>query len=746
MRLKIRLEKGGFLPLMILLAVIFLSLAFIFGLFGLFSERVTAIAIDGDVINGDGEVCGSGEFRCGPATGEVCCQSDSENCVAGQCVAINNTPNRTFFKCELCVRYADLNGRARAPWRCSPMGSSVDTDFVGDVDGNDDFDVRVNCTDFEVQNSFELCRRYADLNGRASAPWQCANFGNDLLTDFVGDVDGNDDFDFMIRPRTGVDPSTVNSSCMLGVRYADFNGRAGAPWRYGSITGVPVQTDFVGNVDGNDDFDLGIFSCSALLLPPPQICGNGLLETGEQCDDGNTNSGDGCSSTCQIESPNNPKGNLDGLHCIPGELCDAFDVSCEPIQGWACDADNYKAALNVELYADGLRGLGDGAAIGDVLANRTREQAVGNECGNNTNHGFVFDVPASLKDGTNHQIYAYGINIGSGNDSLLTNSPITINCAPPPPPQICGNGVLETGEQCDDGNTDSGDGCSSTCRIESPKCILNSSSWSVNQTVEGNVVGLRVITTNCQGQQLSFEIKERDTLNPDDPVNINPANVFIVLDRGTTVTNWTAEWQAEGIFESDPPEYYFTATLVSTGQNIQSSNELQVYQQAPLLCDGVVTCSNYLNQQNCENDICRVANNSVPASVDCSDSDTDCSCLWNTTKTKCEGSWKRTSKGSDIGTCQYTENTADTCEDDGYLTVDLTARWIWDSGCDATCRADNQGAAAKCQSTTEIFQCPAQIPLPFFGFYNLLAAIVLITVIYWTISLKKTGKRAGRRR
>src|SRR5262245_42443019 len=30
-------------------------------------------------------------------------------------------------------------------------------------------------------------------------------------------------------------------------------------------------------------------------------CGNGILEPGEQCDDGNTVSGDGCSGSCQIE-------------------------------------------------------------------------------------------------------------------------------------------------------------------------------------------------------------------------------------------------------------------------------------------------------------------------------------------------------------------------------------------------------------------------------------------------------------
>lgn len=31
------------------------------------------------------------------------------------------------------------------------------------------------------------------------------------------------------------------------------------------------------------------------------VCGNGILEAGEQCDDGNLLDGDGCSSSCQLE-------------------------------------------------------------------------------------------------------------------------------------------------------------------------------------------------------------------------------------------------------------------------------------------------------------------------------------------------------------------------------------------------------------------------------------------------------------
>src|SRR5207247_10529511 len=35
----------------------------------------------------------------------------------------------------------------------------------------------------------------------------------------------------------------------------------------------------------------------------------------------------------------------------------------------------------------------------------------------------------------------------------------------------CGNGVVEGTEECDDGNTTSGDGCSATCQLENTSAI-----------------------------------------------------------------------------------------------------------------------------------------------------------------------------------------------------------------------------------------------------------------------------------
>jgi virginiamycin B lyase len=62
--------------------------------------------------------------------------------------------------------------------------------------------------------------------------------------------------------------------------------------------------------------------CSDTCLPVA-ACGNGLLDPGEACDDGNTDDCDGCSGECTLE------GCGDG-HVCPGETCDdGNDISCD---------------------------------------------------------------------------------------------------------------------------------------------------------------------------------------------------------------------------------------------------------------------------------------------------------------------------------------------------------------------------------------------------------------------------------
>ncbi|PJC45017.1 hypothetical protein CO038_00645 [Candidatus Pacearchaeota archaeon CG_4_9_14_0_2_um_filter_39_13] len=81
------------------------------------------------------------------------------------------------------------------------------------------------------------------------------------------------------------------------------------------------------------------------------LCGNGVIEQGEQCDDGGTSNGDGCSSTCQIEQYwqcNGQPSECDGI-CGDGrirgqETCDDGNLNngdgcsnmCREESEWSC--------------------------------------------------------------------------------------------------------------------------------------------------------------------------------------------------------------------------------------------------------------------------------------------------------------------------------------------------------------------------------------------------------------------------
>lgn len=59
----------------------------------------------------------------------------------------------------------------------------------------------------------------------------------------------------------------------------------------------------------------------------------------------------------------------------------------------------------------------------------------------------------------------FGYSLGT----LSCDGTCTFNktgCSNPPPAPVCGNGAIETAEQCDDGNLLSWDGCTSACQIE----------------------------------------------------------------------------------------------------------------------------------------------------------------------------------------------------------------------------------------------------------------------------------------
>lgn len=114
-----------------------------------------------------------------------------------------------------------------------------------------------------------------------------------------------------------------------------------------------------------------------VALPPAAVCGNGVVESGETCDDNNTTSGDGCSSACIIESPSATCGN--GV-VEAGESCDDGNATNVGTCNALCTALTYCSDGTVQ-NPDGA-GVAEQCDDGNVNNNDGCDAACVLECGN----------------------------------------------------------------------------------------------------------------------------------------------------------------------------------------------------------------------------------------------------------------------------------------------------------------------------------------------------------------------------
>jgi cysteine-rich repeat protein len=215
-------------------------------------------------------------------------------------------------------------------------------------------------------------------------------------------------------------------------------------------------------------------------------CGNGALCSPESCDDGNTTAGDGCSAGCSIESPgcgnglpdageqcDDGAGNSDTLpdacrtdcslpHC--GDAVTDTGEECDPPDGVTCDG-----SCQALLCGNGLPDPGEQCDDGGessgcdpdctlpTCGDGYRNASAGEQCdtGGNTATCDSECTPPVCPDGHTNPAAGEGCDDNNSIDGDGCDS----NCKP----TGCGNGIVTAGEDCDDGNTTSGDGCSATC-------------------------------------------------------------------------------------------------------------------------------------------------------------------------------------------------------------------------------------------------------------------------------------------
>src|SRR5882724_2997625 len=198
---------------------------------------------------------------------------------------------------------------------------------------------------------------------------------------------------------------TLRRAGLLGLAFASIVGCGTRSRNLGGTAGATQDMSAAGDGGANSGgTESGMGGTGAtggladLAGAPAQsgnLCGNGVLDAAERCDDANGESGDGCSSTCRIET------------------------------GWSCDQGEPTHCVAI---------CGDGLLVG------LEAQAGGCD-----------DGGTASGDGCSDTCKVEPAYVCSGEPS---------KCA-----KTCGNGQLDSGEACEDGNGKAGDGCNA-CQLE----------------------------------------------------------------------------------------------------------------------------------------------------------------------------------------------------------------------------------------------------------------------------------------
>jgi cysteine-rich repeat protein len=191
-------------------------------------------------------------------------------------------------------------------------------------------------------------------------------------------------------------------------------------------------------------------------------CGDTFVQAGEECDDGNTTSGDGCSDMCKLEGnytaeiePNN-NGNsattINGYDGAFGSLSTGMDVDY-----FTFDVTVPGSTVRIET-TNGYGGCPTGFDSVITLVSSNNQDLVSDDEDGVESCSLI--SPQLDMAATNLAAGKYRIRVEEYmNDEAQASYVLKVKVAAPG----CGDSIRQAMEQCDDGNTNSGDGCSATC-------------------------------------------------------------------------------------------------------------------------------------------------------------------------------------------------------------------------------------------------------------------------------------------
>src|SRR4030042_2265668 len=232
--------------------------------------------------------------------------------------------------------------------------------------------------------------------------------------------------------------------------------------------------------------------------------------------------------------------------------------------------------------------------------------------------------------------------------------------------------------------------------------------------VDGTVTGGKKVYLNLKNSGLSDGATTFDIYEPRLVFNNYFKDITATVSNGNAIANWTITSSGlEDIDYVNNKIYFRVGGQSSGGLIITVSYESQI-----------TLCSNYNSNTTCIADNLNVGDDGVIDRVDGSCIYTRIGyCSWN--GKNCMRTINETSSvaGCDQarGSCSYpTEVKNGDCISGDFFTVTYSSPT---SGCEPW--------------TTGFIACPAQLKLPFFGFFNIIASISIISIIYAFLIYKK---------
>jgi len=333
----------------------------------------------------------------------------------------------------------------------------------------------IDCSGLDSSCTVGVCNvDTGQCQAQATNPGGSCNDGN-LCTQ-------NDVCTIGVCAGTALDCSGLDTACTTGV----CNAGTGTCQAQATNNGGPCND---GNLCTTGD------SCSAGVCAGSTLDCSGLTSA---CAIGTCNAGTGA---CEVEPINEGGTCNDGNACTQGETCTS-GICAGPV----LDCDHLDSVCTIGVCNTGTgaceaQPANEGGPCSDGSLCTSNDVCDGGVCtGAPADCSFLdSDCTQGLCDESNGGCYIVNANEGgpcddgdscNANDVCIAgacsqcgNGSTDAGCGETcDPPQsgicdgtchavVCGNDIIQTGEECDDGNAASGDGCSSTCQFEDKLCI-----------------------------------------------------------------------------------------------------------------------------------------------------------------------------------------------------------------------------------------------------------------------------------